>query len=483
MAYRRLAKDTLIYGSADLIGKIISFLVFPIIANVFSPANFGALEVILVTSNLIGLFIGCGISNGLHRYFWEVSNTNNQRNKLISSGLYIIVLLSVIFSITSFLLFFLGHLLNVKIPYNLTFLGVIYFTGFTITYQINTFFLDVLRINFEAIKFFIISTFFRAGLAIFSVFFVLFVSKDVEGYLASQFYVSLIVFFITSYLLRKYYSLDFDGQWVQKLFRFGYPFIFMGVGYWIFTSTDRWMLAYFSTLEEVGIYSVAFRFVTIISFISIAFGAAWGPWAFKIKKEHEFHYPNIYGNIFLIFFFVMIFLGSTLILFSDELIGFLMSKRYINSSDVLKVLVIGAVLQSTQQISAIGIPLEGKTNIFNKFAWVTAGLNVILNYIFIPLWGALGAALATIICHFCLTFFYFIKTYRYGHIKIDFVRLIVMLASLLTSFIITMIFFKKEITKVMFVYKILVFFTLNLVCYLILPVKGINFINEKFLKV
>ena len=53
MVFRRLAKDSAIYGGADLVTKILSFFAFPIIAAALSPKAFGALELIFTVTALL----------------------------------------------------------------------------------------------------------------------------------------------------------------------------------------------------------------------------------------------------------------------------------------------------------------------------------------------------------------------------------------------------------------------------------------------
>ena len=49
-------------------------------------------------------------------------------------------------------------------------------------------------------------------------------------------------------------------------------FIFAGIAYWIFGSMDRWMISILSDNVQVGLYSVAFKFASIVLFINTAFG-------------------------------------------------------------------------------------------------------------------------------------------------------------------------------------------------------------------
>ena len=52
MIFRRLAKDSVIYGGADFLTKLFTFFTFPIIAAVLTPKIFGTLELILTSTAL-----------------------------------------------------------------------------------------------------------------------------------------------------------------------------------------------------------------------------------------------------------------------------------------------------------------------------------------------------------------------------------------------------------------------------------------------
>ena len=68
MVLRNLAKDTLIYGGADFITKVLAFVTFPLIAAVLLPKAFGAMELIVTATTMLGLFMSCGLNNSVQRY-------------------------------------------------------------------------------------------------------------------------------------------------------------------------------------------------------------------------------------------------------------------------------------------------------------------------------------------------------------------------------------------------------------------------------
>ena len=81
------------------------------------------------------------------------------------------------------------------------------------------------------------------------------------------------------------------------------------------------------------------------------------------------------------------------------------------------------VFPSTQQVTGIGISLEKKTFLFARLAWLTALVNLILNWFLIPAYGATGAAGATTVSFFVLTGSYLYFTQRLHPLTIPWKRL------------------------------------------------------------
>jgi O-antigen/teichoic acid export membrane protein len=186
---------------------------------------------------------------------------------------------------------------------------------------------------------------------------------------------------------------------------------------------DRWMLAGMASVNEVGIYSVASRFGIAVFFVSTAFGQAWSPLAIKIRTEHPKKYREIYVNVMFALLLLMLAVGGGLALFSGEVIGLFMPPTYASAALPLAILCFGSVLQSTLQVTAIGISLEKKVFLFARVAWVTALINLGLNYFLIPMYGATGAATATLVSYMVMTGCYLYFTQRLHPLPIPWWRL------------------------------------------------------------
>jgi O-antigen/teichoic acid export membrane protein len=104
-----------------------------------------------------------------------------------------------------------------------------------------------------------------------------------------------------------------------------------------------------------------------------------------------------------------------------------MPEEYGASAVPLAVLCFGIVLQSTQQVTAVGISIEKKTFLFARVAWISAIVNLILNYFLIPIYGGQGAAWATTISYLVLTGCYLFYTQRLHPLPIQWNKICFML--------------------------------------------------------
>ena len=429
MLFRRLAKDSAVYGGADFLTKLLAFFAFPIIAAALSPKAFGALELIFTVTALLGLVMNCGLNNAVQRFYWDKETTEPMQPSVVTSGLAAQALFGLLAVFVGLLLvpFVLPWIQAEEWP--LTWVALVAALMVMALSQWSQYILDVIRLHFAPWRFFAVALVSRVVTMAFGLIAVVMLGLGIDGLLAAQAVVLLLVIPLALWLIRTDINLaQFDLSWFKELVRFGYPFIFAGLAYWLLGSMDRWMLASMASVEEVGIYSVAFRFASLVLFVSAAFGQAWSPVAIKIRTDHPDTYRAIYGQVLLLLVFVMLVVGGALALFSGEMISLIMPAEYLPSALPLAILCFGIILQATQQVTAIGISLEKKTYLFARLAWMTAVVNVVGNWLLIPSFGAAGAAWATLISYVVLTVSYMLYTQRLHPIVVQWGRLGILIA-------------------------------------------------------
>lgn len=456
MIFKIIARDSAIYGSADFITKFISFFSFPILAAYLSPRDFGILELILTLISIAVLILSFGLNNAVHRFYWDKKTNDYSRSSIVSTGFLCLLfggILTVIFGLI-LLPFTISKVEQMAWP--ISYLGLFAALVMIASKPCSGYILDVTRVQFAPWRFmsFLLST---RVLAVSSALIAVVIGNlGLNGWLFANATVLTITIPFGLYLIKRDIKMNLcNFYWAKKLLSYGHPFVYAGLAYWLLGSMDRWMLASMTSLEEVGVYSVAFRFASVVMLFSAAFGQAWSPLAIKIRADYPNDYRNIYGQILLLLFFTMLFIGGGLALFAGESIFLFMPSNYLPSALPLIILCFAIVLKSTQQITAIGISLEKKTLLFAPIAWITAVVNFTGNYFLIPMYGASGAAIATLISFLTLTTSYFYFTQKIHPINVPWQSLLItVLLSIIVGFF-SIFFLRFSIEIEIITYKIL----------------------------
>lgn len=425
MIIRKLGKDSLIYGGGDVVGKLIALGTFPVIAAKLSPKAFGALEIINTFIAFSGMFINAGLNNALQRYYWD-SNYSEAKTVMVSTGFLTLTIIGIVYF---FILILSGSViintakfLNMSFSWSLLIMAL----SVAVLSQLVQYVQDVTRLHFSPKNFLAISFLSKVLTAAGALFFVVYLEKNISGFLLSQVLVLVTVLPFALLLIKKDLKLKFCVRTSKELISFGYPFIFAGFAYYLFSTIDRWMLAKMSSIEEVGIYSVAFKFSTLILFVSSAIGQAWSPYAMKIKTDFPDKFQKFYSDFLILLLFFMLVVGGAVALFSGEIIGSFMDADYYSSSTCLVILSFSVIFQATTQVTAVGISIEKKSFLLSRLVWVTAILNIALNYLLIPKYGSVGASIATAVSYLILSSIYLFYTQKLLPLPIDWITLVMM---------------------------------------------------------
>jgi len=255
------------------------------------------------------------------------------------------------------------------------------------------------------------------------------------------------------WLIREDLGWVFDKKWCRELFRFGYPLMFAGLAYWIFGLSDRWMLGWLSDNTQVGLYSIAFKLASILLFINQAFGMAWSPMAYKLYGENP-DYRKIFGQVLSFLFFGMVVVAVGVTLFSAEILTLLAPSEYWESSLFVGYLVMGLVLLGTTQITATGIAFEKRTHLISRASWYSAIINVTLNFVLIPYWGAKGAAMATFISYIFLTGYYLSWNQRIHPFVLETKKILVSISIIICTLVFSSNWIPPQWDPSIFVYKL-----------------------------
>lgn len=413
-----LAKDTIVYGGTDIVLRFFSFLLFPLFARVLTLDEFGVLALVTSAAALLAVLFN-GTTGALQRYYWD-----GDAKRVVASGLFIVIATALLTMGGGILLLY-PYREVIAERYQIEWAAVWMTLITLLPVHVTLYATSLLRLNFALWRYVVLTAAYHLLTLGLTLLFTIGLGWGVSGYCFGTLLSAIAVLPLGLIAARGSLSLTPSSDYLRRMFRFGYPFIIGGLAYWIFASIDRWMLVEMSSMEEVGLYSVAFKFATILIFMINGFGRAWSPHAMRAFRDDP-NYKGLYARALNGWYFFLVLVAAGVSLFGGELLRLLFPSSYWPAASILPIVAAGIVFWGTVEIIGVGINLAERTGLFSWGAWISALLNVALNYLLIPPLGGVGAALATLCAYTFLTLFYTFWSQRLVPIPFDWGRLAIL---------------------------------------------------------
>lgn len=228
-------------------------------------------------------------------------------------------------------------------------------------------------------------------------------------------YIVLAIFLVIAYKKNGGQKFSFSFQKGKSLLRVSYHYILSGMMVAIYGHTDALMLKQMLDEAAVGYYTTATTLCSMWTFILSAIIDSMYPTIvkhFKAGDQAGFEKKN--RQLYAIIFYVSAFVSIMFLIFGKFGIRLLYGEAYIPAAAPLKV-VTWYTAFSFFGVARNAWMVCNEKQRYLKYMYVGAAIiNVGMNLIFIPLWGAAGAAFASLITQIATSIIlpFFIKDLR-----------------------------------------------------------------------
>lgn len=406
-----LGKNTIIYGAGILISRAVSFIMLPIYTSYLTPADYGVLELLSMTLDIIAFIAGCGIVSTVFKYYYEYENIED-KNELISTSNGMIFFITLLTAVMGFLLSENLSMIVFRKTDNTIYFQIIFINYFLQSISIVP--LMYVRAIQEA-KLFISINVIKLILQVsLNIIFLINLRMGVKGILYSVLLSQLLISsYLFIYMIPKV-GLRISFSKGKRMIKFGYPFIFTSLSSFVITYSDRYFLNAYGTLATVGIYSLAYKFGFLHAYLAVGpFIQVWDPQRFGIAKQEDA--LAIFKKVFLYFNVVVISLALFISLFAKDIITIMSDSAFHDASRIVPIIIVAYVLQAWTYFCDIGLYLKERSN-YMAYAYLISAISVIaLNFLLIPRYGPYGAAWATVgafLVRFIILYVFSQKSFR-----------------------------------------------------------------------
>jgi len=389
-----VARHGSIYGLANLLDRAVSFIMIPIYTRFLTPADYGILELIYMTTNVILMVVGLGIQAAVSRFYFDYEGQEG-RNKVVSTafvgyGGIAIVTTLVLLPLTGLMA---EHILDSRdlIDY---FVVAVLTLGVGMVIPIGASYLRVQLKSIQLTVFMFAKSLLTVGL---NIYFLVYAGMGVYGILvASLIAEALFAVIMTVYVLRQT-GLHFDTHILKQMVKFGLPLIPSSMSAYVVHASDRYFIKEFANMSLTGLYSLGYKLGMLVSqFVTSPFIQVWNPRRFEHFNRGDAE--RIYARIFTYFVFFSLFVGMQISILSKDIVQLITTEPFWPAYKVVPIIALSSVIFSFHYHFQVGIVMKKATKYIAYINLSNAAINLVLNFILIRKYDIWGAAYATLIC-------------------------------------------------------------------------------------
>ena len=233
--------------------------------------------------------------------------------------------------------------------------------------------------------------------------------------LAQIFVFAIVCIFIFSRILGKREQQPFNYQSIRQnlgdSLKFGTPMILGTLSATGLNVADRYIISFYEGDADVANYTVAYTIASILTAFYLATNKWWQRFILNSMKNNDLVKVR---SVMWKYILVVLALASLIFILRKEIILLISNETYLEVITIIPTLLLGMLFYFLYTLF-FNIPFYyGKTTHVVLPAFIAFVLNLILNFILIPLYGYKIAALTTMIAYFAeFLLMYFICLRRY----------------------------------------------------------------------
>jgi O-antigen/teichoic acid export membrane protein len=394
-SFRRLGKNTLVYGFASIASRVVSVVMLPFYTRYLSPAEYGLLQLLDITVEITAILFSAGIRSGLQRFYFKAT-TDEERNAVVSTTCFLEFGLSLAGTLA--LLASANFIHRVVLvgagTSDLVRIAAVNFTLGTLTFVPLSLLVIEQRATLQSI-----ATLAKLAIQVaLNVYFLAYRHLGVESILLSTTIASGLLGIVLVVWMLGRTGIRMSRAVVRDLRRFGVPYQITTAASFILVFGDRFFLAHYDGPAEVGLYGLAYQFGFLVYMLGGgSFLTAWAPQRYEFVSHSREERDASYARGFLYFNIIVLTGAMGIVVFVRPAIAVLTTSDYHAAAFLVPIIVAAYVVQSWGDAVKFGIDVAERTTLYTAASWIATGVVLVCYAVLIPRYAGFGAAWATLI--------------------------------------------------------------------------------------
>lgn len=396
--------------AGTFIGMLLDIITKKVLTSHLAPADFGTYALALTVISITGAVATLGLNEGVPRYiaFFRGRHEEQKVHELIISAMIMGLIAGLLSILVSPSLFHTlagngfdaqGKVLSVvktlifAVPFTILLnLTVAIYRGFDRT-NVNMYFYNIIR-PVSLLGFATVAVFIKASLK--GVVFADLLSMIFTfGIMSVYFIKKPPVKQTVKQTVKQERKIQFSDT-TRQLIRYSFPLLITATLLNIMSWIDTIMLGYFKSAEIVGIYNAVYPLVGFLSLVVSSIGFVYVPITSKLWGQNETAPLGSIYEVMTKWCFLLTFpLFALIFVYPEYFITKLYGAQYVSGATALRILALGFITNSYFGFNYHTLLASGDSDFLMKCSVASAGINIALNFMLIPEYGMIGAAIGT----------------------------------------------------------------------------------------
>lgn len=409
--FGRLGRDLFIYGSGRIAFQFLIFLSIPILTRILSKDDFGVIETMTSVTAALAVIVLLGLDSASQRSYFDYGEDQpEERRRVLSTTFWTLLCWSTLL---------VGLLVLMSGPISRAlFGGETYRVVVAIAIAVvaaETMFLfiqEVLRVRHQPARYAVLSIVWGLATIGLMVALVGVFDKGLRGYYLGFLLGGLFTVVVGLLVIRDAVRFTFDARELKVMLAYGLPLVPLAASTWIIQLVDRFFLLHYSSIAELGVYGLGVRLANLLMLAVVTLGLAWAPFIFELAQRAPEEERELRGRS-LTYTAILLGFGALVIsIFAREAFLTVTDPKFEEAYKVVGLSAASVVFVGLNAVTVTGISLRRRTGYFARYAVYVAALNIALNFLLIPPYGMVGAALATAVTYAVLAALYYYRAQR-----------------------------------------------------------------------
>ncbi|MCR5173090.1 MAG: oligosaccharide flippase family protein [Oscillospiraceae bacterium] len=388
---KQLLKKLSAFSVGPIVGAVLSFITVPLITYFISRAEYGRASMFVTAQNTIALLAYLGMDQAFVREFHH--QPEGKTGNLLANAMAVPMLCAVV--------------IDVVILCNVPWVSVLLFDTpderlavyalvLMIPFMImENFGLLKIRMEEDGLRFSLFTILLKLWTLVFTVLLLFFWEKSFRSVvyaISLAMVINGVCLYLVSLRKVRFLRQKLDLPLLKRMLLFGLPLIPAYAIGWVLTSMDRIMLRVMCNYDELGLYTGAFKIVSVLSVVQACFTLFWTPVAHRWHKEEQ---PVSRFDLVSRLVSAVMTALCMMILLCKDIVAVILGPNFAQAIYIFPFIMLYPIMYTMSEATMVGIPFTRKTGYNILVSSLAAVTNIALNYLLIPLWQGRGAAIAT----------------------------------------------------------------------------------------